>query len=164
MAMTCLAQYPVSSGHRLTTSTAYVRSRSARETRFPGSSGQRKELEDLQARLDPSGRVHKTSKLEDVRAAAEAELDDVHTAADTRVLESEIEHEQTALEEEHKHTTELEDRLAFLELGVESSSTWGSDTTVRLEEHLQALGRRPHFSASRRLRCACKRSSRITGR
>jgi hypothetical protein len=41
--------------------------------------------------------------------------------------------------EERKRTTELEGRLAFLELVVESCSTRGSDTTVRLEEHVCTL-------------------------
>ena len=84
---------------------------------------QRKELEDLQARLITS-EAHtrqREGKLEDVRATAEAELDDAHIVADASVLESELEHEHAPLEEEHRRTTELEDCLVFLELEVASS-------------------------------------------
>jgi hypothetical protein len=41
--------------------------------------------------------------------------------------------------EERKCTAELKDRLAFLELEVESSSACGGDTNVRLEEHVCTL-------------------------
>jgi hypothetical protein len=81
------------------------------------------------------------AELEDAHTAAEAELDDVHhTTADTRtVLESELKQGCTALEEEHKLTTELDGHVAFLKLEVESSSMRGSDTAIRLEEHMCAL-------------------------
>ena len=104
-------------------------------------SAQRKELEELQARLDASRQ--REAELEDARAAAEAELDDVHRiSADARAaLESELEKEHAALEEERKRTTELEGRLAFLELDVEASSARGNDTAVRLEERVRALAR-----------------------
>ena len=77
--------------------------------------------------------------LEDVRAAAEAELEDARTAADARVLGSQLEHERSTLEEERNRTTELEGRLAFLKLEVESSSMQGRNTAIRLEERVQAL-------------------------
>ena len=101
--------------------------------------------------------------LEDVRAAAEAELEDARTAADARVLESQLDHKPATLAEERKHTMELEDRLAFLELEVESSSTWGSNPAVRLEVRVWAF-ERPHYLASGRSRCACGRSLRMTRR
>ena len=66
--------------------------------------------------------------------ATEDELHDACTAAGACVLESELEHEHAALEEERKRTTEPKDRLAFLELEVASSSTRVSKTAVRLEE------------------------------
>ena len=104
-------------------------------------SAQRKELEELQAQLDASRQ--REAELEDARAAAEAELDDVHRiSADARAaLESELEQKHAALEEERKRTTELEGRLAFLELDVEASSARGNDTAVRLEERVRALER-----------------------
>jgi hypothetical protein len=105
---------------------------------------QRKELEELQARLDASEALarQREAELEDARAAAEAELEDARTADDARAaLESELELEHAALEEERKRTAELEGRLAFLELEVESSSARGSDTAVRLEERVRALER-----------------------
>ena len=77
--------------------------------------------------------------LEELRAAAEAELEDARTAADARVLESQLKHECSTLEEVRNCTTELEGRLAFLKLEVESSSMWGRNTAIRLEERVQAL-------------------------
>ena len=111
--------------------------------RLQARGAQRKELEDLQARLDASEdrARRREAELEDARAAAEAELEDARAAADARAaLESELEQEHAALEQERKRATELEGRLAFLELEVESSAR-GSDTTVRLEERVRALER-----------------------
>ncbi|KAH9023077.1 Up-regulated during septation-domain-containing protein [Lactarius pseudohatsudake] len=48
--------------------------------------------------------------------------------------------EQAALEEERERATELEGRVAFLELELESSSR-GNDDAVRLRERVRALGR-----------------------
>ena len=42
---------------------------------------------------------------------------------------------------ERKRKPELESRLVFFELEVESSFTRGSDTTVRLQERVRALER-----------------------
>jgi hypothetical protein len=69
------------------------------------------------------------------------DIDDAHrTTADTRaVLESELEQGCTALEEEHKLTTELDGHVAFLKLEVESSSMRGSDTAIWLKERMRAL-------------------------
>jgi NADH dehydrogenase [ubiquinone] 1 alpha subcomplex assembly factor 7 len=145
MAMACLAQYPVSPGalaHKFDGAHLFAGHEGALvPAKQQPRSAQRKELEDLQARLDASRQ--REAELEDARAAAEAELEDARrTAADARaVLESELEQEHAALEEERKRTTELEGRLAFLELEVESSSARGSDTAVRLEERVRALER-----------------------
>ena len=119
------------------------------------------EFKDLQARLDTcEARTRlREGNLEDVRAAAEAEHEHPRPAADTRVLESELEHEHATLEEVRKRTTELEDFLVFLKLEVMSSSTLVSDTSVRLEERVRAL----HYSVSRRWRCTCRCSWRMTG-
>ena len=102
---------------------------------------QRKEFEELQARLDASRQ--REAELENARAVAEFDLEDAHrTAADARAaLESELEQKCAAFEEERKRTTELEDRLASLELELESSSTRGNDNAVRLKEHVWALKR-----------------------
>ena len=103
-------------------------------------SAQRKELEELQARLDAS--EARARRREDELAAAEAELEDSRTAADARAaLESKLELEHASLEQERKRTAELESRLAFLELEVESSSARGGDTVVRLEGRVRALER-----------------------
>ena len=119
------------------------------------------EFEDLQERLDTcEARTRlREGNLEDVRAAAEVEHNYLPPAADTRVLESELEHEHATLEEVRKRTTELEDFLVFLKLEVMSSSTLVSDTSVRLEERVRAL----HYSVSRRWRCTCRCSWRMTG-
>jgi hypothetical protein len=81
------------------------------------------------------------AELEDACTLAEAELDNVHhTTADAcAVLESELEQGCTALEEEHKHTTELDSHVAFLKLEVESSSMQGSNTAIWLKERMCAL-------------------------
>ena len=102
---------------------------------------QRKEFEELQARLDASRQ--REAELENARAVAEFDLEDAHrTAADARAaLESELEQKCAAFEEERKRTTELEGRLASLELELESSSTRGNDNAVRLKEHVWALKR-----------------------
>ncbi|KAH9055308.1 Up-regulated during septation-domain-containing protein [Lactarius vividus] len=111
---------------------------------------QRKELEELEARLDASeARARqREAELEDARAAIEAELEDVRAAAaaaatlaDARAAaESELAQEQAALEQERERATELEGRVAFLELELESSSR-GNDDAVRLRERVRALER-----------------------
>ncbi|KAH9022188.1 Up-regulated during septation-domain-containing protein [Lactarius hengduanensis] len=111
---------------------------------------QRKELEELEARLDASeARARqREAELEDARAAVEAELEDARAAAaaaadlaDARAAAaSELAQEQAALEEERERATELEGRVAFLELELESSSR-GNDDAVRLRERVRALGR-----------------------
>jgi chromosome segregation ATPase len=103
-------------------------------------SAQRKEVEELQARLDAS--EARAQRREAELAEAEAELEDSRTAADARAaLESKLELEHASLEQERKRTAELESRLAFLELEVESSSARGGNTVVRLEGRVRALER-----------------------
>ena len=100
------AQSPMSPGHWPTSSTrTYV----CGPRGHSGTRTQRKELEDVQARLDTSeARTRQPErKLEDLRAAAEDELHDACTSACACVLESELEHEHAVLEEERKRTTEL---------------------------------------------------------
>ncbi|KAH9009841.1 Up-regulated during septation-domain-containing protein [Lactarius deliciosus] len=111
---------------------------------------QRKELEELEARLDASeARARqREAELEDARAAIEAELEDARAAAaaaadldDARAaVESELAQEQAALEQEQERATELEGRVALLELELESSSR-GNDDAVRLRERVRALER-----------------------
>ncbi|KAI9431299.1 Up-regulated during septation-domain-containing protein [Lactarius indigo] len=111
---------------------------------------QRKELEELEARLDASeARARqREAELEDARAAIEAELEDARAAAasaadlaDARATAmSELAQEQAALEQERERAAELEGRVAFLELELESSSR-GSDDAVRLRERIRALER-----------------------
>ncbi|KAH9174506.1 Up-regulated during septation-domain-containing protein [Lactarius sanguifluus] len=95
---------------------------------FPGSSSRAarsgKSFEELEARLDAS----------EARARQrEAELEDARAA-------SELAQEQAALEQERERATELEGRVAFLELELESSSR-GNDDAVRLRERVRALER-----------------------
>lgn len=107
---------------------------------------QRRELEELQARLDASEAraQEREAELED----AQAELEDARAAAsaaatadlaDTRAaVESELAQEHAALEQERERATELEGRVAFLELELEASAH-GDDDAVRLEERVRAL-------------------------
>ncbi|KAH8989745.1 Up-regulated during septation-domain-containing protein [Lactarius akahatsu] len=88
------------------------------------------------------------AEFEDARAAVEAELDDARAAAaaaadlaDARAAaESELAQEQAALEQERERAIELEGRVAFLELELESSSR-GNDDALRLRERVRALER-----------------------
>ena len=142
MAMTCLTQCPVCPGNWCTSLTAC--SQVTRAPRCPRSNSRT-------ARSRQSSRISKhdytlprrtrqrEGNLEELHAAAEAELEDARTAADARALESQLKHECSTLEEVHKRTTELEGRLAFLKLEVESSSMRGRNTAIRLEERVQAL-------------------------
>jgi hypothetical protein len=109
---------------------------------------QRKDLEELQARLDASeARTRQREvELEDARATAEAEFQEGRAAAaaaadlaDARAAaESELKQEHVALERERRRANELESRLALLELELESSAR-GNDDTVRLKERMRAL-------------------------
>ena len=118
---------------------------------------QRKELEELQARLDASETRarRREAELEDARAAAEAELEDARAAAAASTdladahanladahatVESELTQERAALERERKRADELEGRLAFLELELESSAR-GNNDAVRLKAQVRALER-----------------------
>ena len=115
MAMVFLAQYLVSQEqHWHPNSTTLLCSWATRAPWCPRSSGRAanvEEPEDPHARLDASRQ--RETDLEDARVAVEAELEDAcRPAADVlTVLESELEHEHAALEEEHKRTTKLEGRL-----------------------------------------------------
>ena len=112
--------------------------------------GARKGLEDLQSRLDASeARARlREAELEDARAAAEAELEDTRAAAAAAAdlanaradVESELAREHAALKQERERATELEGRVAFLELELESSAR-GNDVAVRLREQVRALER-----------------------